>query len=91
MLNEKQLLKIKKEYLNALYNAINPEFDGNYRSDYNQYLKGFADALNIDFNKLESELDNHMLSDHFMKQHVNFNDKKEIYHYIKNERKALQD
>lgn len=88
-LKEKQLNAIKKGYANILVSNLKENNKENAIHEYSIFLRGYATALEVDFEQLDDALDSSMRSIHFVKQQVRFHNDKELFEFAMNELKYL--
>ena len=88
-LKENQLQAIKRGYAEILVSNLKEATKENAIHEYSMFLKGYATALEVDFEQLDDALDSSMRSLHFVKQQVRFHSDKELFEFAMNELKYL--
>lgn len=88
-LKESQLNSIKKGYAEILVSNLKAKSKENAIHEYSIFLKGYATALEVNFEQLDDALDSSMRSIHFVKQQVRFHNDKELFEFAINELKYL--
>ena len=87
MLNQAQIETIKVRYLNTLLNGLLERDTSNCVREFRTYLEGYADAINMSIEFLESQLDRAMLGTHDMKNEILAHTEKELYNRVKRDLK----
>lgn len=88
-LKESQLNSIKKGYAEILVSNLKAKSKEYAIHEYSIFLKGYATALEVNFEQLDDSLDSCMRSLHFVKQQVRFHSDKELFEFAINELKYL--
>ena len=88
-LKENQLQAIKKGYADILVSNLKEATKESAIHEYSIFLKGYATALEVDFDHLDDALDSSMRSLHFIKQQIRFHSDKELFEFATNEIKYL--
>ena len=88
-LKENQLQSIKRGYADILVSNLKQATKESVIHEYSIFLKGYATALEVDFEQLDDALDSSMRSIHFVKQQIRFHSEKELFEFAMNELKYL--
>ena len=88
-LKENQLNAIKKGYAEILVSNLKTKSKESVIHEYSIFLKGYATALEVEFEQLDDALDSSMRSIHFVKQQIRFHDERELFEFAMNELKYL--
>lgn len=70
---------IRENYYKLLQENLINERVGDTRPQFKMFIRGYACAIGMTYEELDEKLEKSMLSDHFIKQQLNFHNEQELF------------